>query len=87
MKKSVDFYNAINNMGVAGGVPAKKYGGRCFPVAFSRDERIKDLVNLIESPDEQAYVGSDGLDEMEIYDMEMSDEVEDEFYEEDGEIE
>ncbi|MCY3972735.1 MAG: hypothetical protein OXF42_06400 [Candidatus Dadabacteria bacterium] len=55
-------------------------------MAFAKDERIKDLVNLIESPDEQAYVGSDDLDEMEIYDMEMS-EIEDEVYEEDGEIE
>lgn len=54
-------------------------------MAFSRDEKIKDLVNLIESPDEQGYVGED-LDEMEIYDMEMK-EIEDEIYDADGEVE
>jgi len=55
-------------------------------VSVSRGERIKDLVSLIEDPEEPAYIGAEEFDEMELYDMEPE-EPEEGLYEEeeDGE--
>ncbi len=53
-------------------------------MAFSRDEKIKDLVRLIEDPEETGYVGTDEFDEMELYNMEMEEPEEELYEEEDG---
>ncbi|QMU55960.1 MAG: hypothetical protein GKS04_01990 [Candidatus Mycalebacterium zealandia] len=53
-------------------------------MAFSKDERIKDLVSLIEDPEEQSLAGNDELDEMELYDMELGEPEEELYEEEDG---
>ncbi len=47
-------------------------------MVFSKDERMKDLVNLIENPEESAYVGTDEFDEVELNDTEL--ENHEEFY-------
>lgn len=51
---------------------------------FSRGEKIRDLVSMIEDPDEAGYAGTDDLDEMELYDMELEDPEEELYEEEDG---
>ncbi len=53
-------------------------------MAISRDEKIKDLVSLIEEPEEQSFVGDGDLDEMELYDMELGEPEEELYEEEDG---
>ncbi len=58
--------------------------GEEIQVAFSKDERIKDLVSLIEDPEEQSLAGNDELDEMELYDMELGEPEEELYEEEDG---
>ncbi|WP_462137516.1 hypothetical protein [Candidatus Mycalebacterium sp.] len=53
-------------------------------MAFSKDERIKDLVSLIEDPEEQSLAETGDLDEMELYDMELGEPEEELYEEEDG---
>ncbi|MGI9559126.1 MAG: hypothetical protein ACR2NQ_05660 [Thermodesulfobacteriota bacterium] len=49
-------------------------------MATSRDERIRDLVNMIEDPDEQVYAGNDDPEEIDVGDVELNELGE--FYEE-----
>ena len=65
------------------GLPCLKVGGGK-RVAFSRDEKIKDLVSMIEDPEEGSMVGTDEFDEMELYDMELGEPEEELYEEEDG---
>ncbi len=58
--------------------------GEGIQVAFSKDERIKDLVSLIEDPEEQSLAETGDLDEMELYDMELGEPEEELYEEEDG---
>lgn len=53
-------------------------------MSFSRGEKIKDLVSLIEDPEEPTYIGADEFDEMELYDMEPEEPEEGLYEEEDG---
>ena len=65
------------------GLPGLKvWGGE--QMAFSRDEKIKDLVSMIEDPEEGSMVGTDEFDEMELYDMELGEPEEELYEEEDG---
>lgn len=50
-------------------------------MSFSKE---KDLVSLIEEPEEMSPAGTDDLDEMELYDMELGEPEEELYEEEDG---